>query len=62
MKTVEFKFDIDEKVTTNFETSGIVEGLYYDDDGGAQCYVKTGSGGAYFKEKDLTSGWKENRD
>jgi hypothetical protein len=48
MTTVEYKFDIDQKVNTPFGL-GIITMLGYDE-GGAKYYVVTGSNSAWLKE------------
>jgi len=55
MKTLEFKFDIDQKVKTPFGDEGLVTMLGHDD--GGNCYhVKTAKDGQWYKEKQLIAG------
>ncbi len=51
--TINFKFEMDQKVKTPFE-DGIIEMLGYDD-GGVKYYVTTKSNGAWYKEKELNA-------
>ena len=51
-KTVEFKFDLDQKVTTTFGVKGIVTMLGVDDDGN-QYFVATGKSTGWYKENLL---------
>ncbi len=51
-RTIAFEFDMDGKVTTPFGDPGIISMLGYDD-GGICYYVRTQTGGNWFKEKDL---------
>lgn len=53
MKTVEYKYDIDQKVTTPFGEDGIVSMLGFDE-AGNQYHVKTANDSQWFKEKQLT--------
>ena len=52
MTIVEYKFDIDEKVITPFDTLGIVTMLGYDE-GGAKYYVQTETSSGWLKESVL---------
>jgi hypothetical protein len=49
---LEFKFTLDEKVTTNFDKKGIIVGLFYDESG-KQYLVRTEKGDSWHKEKHL---------
>lgn len=51
---VKFAFSLDQKVVTPFGTVGIVS-LCGFDEGGVCYYVKTETGGNYFKESQLTA-------
>ncbi len=53
MKTIEFKYELDEKVITPFGDLGII-GMLGFDDGGPQYYVKTSVASNWFKESQLT--------
>lgn len=53
MRTVEYKYDLDEKVSTPFDQVGIVTMLGFDE-GGNQYYVKTANTGSWFKESQLS--------
>ena len=54
MEKVEFKFTIDQRVTTPFDDEGIIVMLGFDD--GGKCYfVKSAKDSKWFKEKELTS-------
>lgn len=50
--TVNFKFVVDQRVTTPFDEKGIVAMMAYDD-GGILYYVKSKSSSNWFKEKEL---------
>jgi hypothetical protein len=50
---LEFKFNIDDKVKTSLESTGIIGGLYYDE-AGLQYNIKTKDGSQWWKEKELT--------
>lgn len=54
MKTVEYKFDMDQKVRTPFGDEGIITMLAYDE-GGNKYYVQTASTSGWFKEGQLTN-------
>ena len=54
MNKVEYKFYMDQRVTTPFGDSGIIEMLGYDD-GGVKYYVKTKADSGWFKEDELTA-------
>ena len=51
---VEFKFSLDQKVTTPFGESGLISMLAVDD-GGNTYYVKTKNGADWFKESQLSA-------
>lgn len=53
MKTVEYKFDMDDAVSTPFGEAGIVTMLGYDE-GGNKYYVQTANSAGWFKEGQLT--------
>lgn len=53
MTKVEFKFDIDEKVKTQFDEPGIIVTLAVDDNNMKMYYVKTKKGTDWNKEKHL---------
>lgn len=50
---VEFKFEVDQRVATPFDDKGIVV-MCAIDDGGTRYFVKTSTGGNWFKETELT--------
>ena len=53
MKTVEYQYDMDQKVKTPFGEEGLVSMLAFDD--GGNCYfVKTAKDSNWFKEAQLT--------
>lgn len=52
MKTVNFKYDVDQKVFTPFDEKGIITMLGYDE-AGQQYYVKTANNNSWFKEDAL---------
>lgn len=52
MRTVKYKFDIDQKVETTFGDTGVVSMLGCDD-GGPCYYVKTPQNSDWFKESQL---------
>lgn len=54
MRTIDFKFDVDDDVITPFGDHGIVSMLGHDESGNLY-YVKTSKGGEWFKEKQLTA-------
>ena len=54
MRTVEFKFDLDQRILTGFGDKGIIESLSLQE-GGINYYVKTNQGGMWWKESDLTA-------
>ena len=54
MNKVEYKFYMDQCVTTPFGDNGIIEMLGYND-GGIKYYVKTKADSSWFKEAELTS-------
>lgn len=54
MKTVEYKFDLDQKVKTPFGDEGIVSMIGFDE-GGKQYFVKTSNNGQWFKEDQLSA-------
>lgn len=49
---LEFKFELNQSVTTIFDEKGIVTMLGFDE-GGNQYYVKTKSYSQWFKENEL---------
>jgi hypothetical protein len=51
---VTFKFTLDQQVKTPFGDLGVVSMLAVDD-GGNQYYVKTATGGNWFKESQITA-------
>lgn len=53
MKTVNFQFELGDKVTTPFGDPGLVSMLGVND-GGNCYYIKTQAGGNWFKERELT--------
>lgn len=56
MPTIDYKFELDQRVVTPFGDSGIVTSLGFDD-GGNTYYVKTRAAESnWFKEKELTPG------
>ena len=54
MKSIEFKFSLDQTVTTPFDQKGIVT-MQAVDDGGNCYFVKTQEGGNWFKEGQLAA-------
>ena len=52
MPTIEFKFELDQRVITPFKEIGIISMLGYDE-GGNQYYTKSKSSSNWFKEKEL---------
>ena len=52
MFTVDYKFTMDQKVTTPFDETGIISMLGFDE-AGNQYYVKTKADSKWFKEKEL---------
>lgn len=53
MNTVNYLYNMDQKVKTPFGEEGIVSMLAYDD-GGNQYFVKTAKSSDWFKEAHLT--------
>jgi len=51
---IEFKFNVDERVTTPFKEEGIVEMLGFDD-GGIKYYITTPTNSNWFRENTLES-------
>jgi len=51
--TVNFKFVVDQRVTTPFDEKGIVTMMAYDD-GGILYHVKSKSSSNWFKENELS--------
>lgn len=58
MKSVDFKFDIDDRVKTVFGDVGIIDNLGFDD-AGVRYWVKRSSESQWFKEAELTAHDKE---
>jgi len=48
-----FKFDLDDHIMTPFNSEGIITMCGVDGDG-IQYYVKTATGGNWFKERELS--------
>jgi len=53
MRTVEFKFDVNERVITAFGNVGIVDMLAVSESNTISYYVRTATGGQWFKETEL---------
>jgi hypothetical protein len=53
--SIEFKYSVDDRVTTPFGDAGIIEMLGFDE-GGKKYYVRTKLDGSWFKEADLRLG------
>ena len=53
MRTVDFKFDVDDEVVTPFGDDGIISMIGVDE-GGNMYYVKTAKNDNWFKEVQLT--------
>ena len=53
MKTVQYEYDLDQKVKTPFGEEGLISMLAFDD-GGNCYYVKTAKDSNWFKEGQLS--------
>jgi hypothetical protein len=54
MKIINYKFDLDDRVTTPFGEDAIITMLGFDE-GGAKYYVQSKDSNAWFKENQLTA-------